>query len=87
MKHYSQVHLHTRSIMAAFKKGYNLEEAKPREGGRDWLSSRSYAGRIALLQIKPDKQPYVQVELLQGDGFDDRMTRYAFKDNQEDCPL
>ena len=88
MKHYSQVHLHTRSIMAAFKKGYNrsLEEAKPREGG-DWLSSRSYAGRVALLQIKPDKQPYVQVELLQGDGFDDRMTRYAFKDNQEDCPL
>ena len=82
MKHYSQLHLSTRGIMKAFKKGYN----RSLESLLDKEASAFKAARIRHA-LKMHGEAFVQLSLMNSDKYNEVMTRYAFKDNQDACPL
>lgn len=83
IKHYSQIQLYTRGIQREFKDGYNSSLARAK--AQEPLLLRGAEIRHCL-EIAQHQQPFVQVTLLNTDDYTERMTRYAYKDNQSACP-
>jgi len=81
VKHYSQLHLSTQGIMKAFKDGYNRALESSIDGDICVLT----AARIRHT-LKMEGKPYVTINLMHSDNYNEVMTRYAFKDNQDACP-